>query len=97
MSETTNNKTITKISLDAVLDEREEQNGEFEVVSAISQELKEIFRKSKNYLRLNSMQRESIEMILHKVARICSGDPNHKDHWVDISGYSQLVAETLKD
>lgn len=29
-------------------------------------------------------------MILAKIARIVSGDPNHADHWDDIAGYALL-------
>jgi hypothetical protein len=35
-------------------------------------------------------QIEALEMILAKIARIISGDPNHPDHWDDIAGYALL-------
>jgi len=44
---------------------------------------------------LNDVQKEALEMILHKVARIVSGNPNHADHWHDIGGYSKLVEDRI--
>ena len=39
------------------------------------------------------MQVESIEMCLHKVARICAGNPFYSDHWHDIEGYIALLKD----
>lgn len=41
-------------------------------------------------------QREALEMIAHKVARILNGDPDYPDSWRDIEGYSKLVADRLE-
>ena len=46
--------------------------------------------------RLSADQRESLEMVQHKVARILNGDPNYADSWVDIAGYAKLVADRLE-
>lgn len=46
--------------------------------------------------RIAPDQREALDMILAKIARIISGDPNHADHWRDISGYSQLVLNMIE-
>jgi len=35
-------------------------------------------------------------MVVHKIARILNGDPNYDDSWVDISGYTKLVADRLQ-
>jgi hypothetical protein len=40
-------------------------------------------------------QREALEMIQHKVARILNGDPSYHDSWHDIAGYATLVADRL--
>lgn len=40
-------------------------------------------------------QRESLEMVMHKIARIINGDPNYADSWHDIAGYAKLVADRL--
>jgi hypothetical protein len=39
------------------------------------------------------MQREALDMILHKIARIVNGNPNETDHWHDIAGYATLVEQ----
>ena len=43
------------------------------------------------------IQQECIDMILHKIARIGTGDPNKVDHWDDIAGYATLVARYLRN
>ena len=40
-------------------------------------------------------QREAMEMICQKMARIMNGDPNYSDSWHDIAGYATLVANRL--
>ena len=45
---------------------------------------------------LDPDQREALEMIAHKIARIVNGDPNYADSWVDIAGYATLVADRLQ-
>jgi hypothetical protein len=42
---------------------------------------------------LTQAQQESLHMIAHKIGRILAGDPDFRDHWLDISGYARLVAE----
>ena len=44
---------------------------------------------------LSPDQREALEMIAHKIARILNGDPDYADSWHDIAGYAQLVADRL--
>lgn len=36
-------------------------------------------------------------LIQHKLARLCCGDARHRDSWLDIAGYAQLVVEHLDD
>lgn len=44
---------------------------------------------------LSSTQREALQMICTKLARILNGDPNHIDSWHDIAGYATLVEMEL--
>lgn len=46
-----------------------------------------------SYRGLTHAQAEGLDMILHKIARIITGDPNELDHWKDISGYAARVVE----
>lgn len=42
-------------------------------------------------------QREALDMIQVKVARLLNGDPNYPDNWRDIEGYARLVADRLSN
>ena len=81
----------------AVLQERGKRYGEFHTHAAISQELKAAMHKAEGWQRLSADQREALEMVQHKVARILNGDPSYDDNWVDIAGYSKLVADRLQE
>jgi hypothetical protein len=73
-----------------ILEERERTHGDFRVQARIARNLKEIVVYSPNAIYLSHIQREAIDMILHKVSRILCGHFDHEDHWDDISGYAQL-------
>lgn len=81
--------------LEAVLAERKSQHGDFKDHAKISQELKRIVQSGVSYNQLNDIQKEGLEMVLHKIARIVSGDPNYIDAWRDMSGYSTLVMNNM--
>jgi hypothetical protein len=77
-----------------ILAERQKTHGDFATHAHIAQALKDAaFIRGKDTLSFT--QREALEMILHKIARIVNGDPNHKDHWDDIAGYATLAAREL--
>ena len=82
--------------VEAILAERHPQHGDFLDQSAISQDLSEVMRGSRNYPELRSDQREALEMIQIKIARILEGDADFIDHWDDIAGYATLVAKRLR-
>ncbi len=77
------------------LKERGERYGSFNEHAGISQRLKFVMQHTEKWSRLRPSQRESLEMIMHKVARILNGDPDYDDSWRDIVGYSQLVLDEL--
>jgi hypothetical protein len=72
-----------------VLEERGGQYGDFTGMAILSQELKEVLVTK----RMSPSQRECMEMICVKLARLAVGNPNHKDSWVDIAGYATLAAD----
>lgn len=76
----------------ALLLQRQATHGDFRQHARLAQQLKFYLRQSRNWRdgRLSEEQRESIEMIVSKLARICTGDPNFPDHWDDIAGYATL-------
>lgn len=80
-------------TLPDILKERGERYGQFRMCAKLSQDLKNTMACHDNWHRLDALHQEALEMIVHKIARIINGDPNHRDGWVDISGYATLVAE----
>lgn len=77
-----------------VLKARKSVHGDFTDHARCAQELKHAYNRNRKSA-LTVVQEEAIAMILHKIARIASGDPNHADHWVDIAGYATLVVDRL--
>jgi hypothetical protein len=81
--------------MDALLDERGRTHGNWIDNARISQSTKELWRKEEGWKRLSNGQREALEMIAHKIARVLSGDPNYVDHWADVAGYAELVVKQV--
>jgi hypothetical protein len=84
--------------VDAILDERGKRYGTFAGHAAISQLLKmclDTELKARNKT-LRASQREALDMICHKIARIINGDADYSDSWIDIAGYAKLVADELE-
>jgi hypothetical protein len=85
------------MSTESLLAEREKTHGPYPVKCEIIQELKDVMvsRGGSGWTRLSHVQKESLHMIVHKIGRILSGDPNVVDHWDDIAGYAKLVSREL--
>lgn len=81
--------------IDKTLAERGKRYGEFKDHAEISQSLKTHIYIHSGWLRLKNDQKEALDMICHKIARILNGDQNYADSWVDIAGYAKLVADRL--
>ena len=77
----------------AVLAARKKQHGSIADHALCAQELKDAMKRGKNWSELTPVQKEVLEMVQHKIARILSGDPELKDHWVDIGGYARLAED----
>ena len=90
-----NYATQSPAHINTLIGTRATTHGDFTDHARITQDLKSIMTSSKNWQKLRSTQRESLEMIAHKIGRILAGDPTHKDHWDDIAGYAELVAREL--
>lgn len=87
---------MPETNIDATLTERGNRYGKFTTHAAISQRLKEAMVATPNWSCLAPDQKESLEMVAHKIGRILNGDPDYDDSWVDIAGYTKLVADRLK-
>ena len=78
-----------------ILEERGSRYGDFEDLARLSQAFKDTMKLG-DWDRLGDDQKEALEMMATKMARILNGDPDHIDSWVDIVGYAQLVVDTLE-
>lgn len=96
MATKTQKPAVTKSEIETVLDERGTRYGSFEGHARITQNIKRAMQDSPNWSKLSDAQKESLEMIAHKIGRILNGDPNYLDSWVDIEGYDHLVVQILQ-
>jgi len=83
--------------VDATLDARAVDYGKFIEGAEVMQMLKRVVQNalSNRDKTLAHDQAESLDMIIHKIGRIINGNPDVVDHWLDIAGYAQLVADRL--
>jgi len=81
--------------LDEILKQRGTVHGDFTDVADVSQQLKAVLQTGKSWNELTAVQKESLEMIMHKAARIVSGNPNHHDHWDDVAGYATITSKRI--
>ena len=84
--------------INALLAERGKTHGDYVLHSWITQDLKRVITHHVAGLdrRLDDDMRETLDMIAHKIGRIIAGNPAEPDHWRDIAGYAQLVANRLE-
>lgn len=82
--------------LDKILEERGQQNGDYGLQAEISQQIKDAIYSTGCKDKMTPYQKESVEMIAHKLARLSTGDIWHEDHWRDIAGYAQLAADRVQ-
>lgn len=87
----TSTKATVKKSVASTLAQRGNTHGEFSINAQISQDLKDILRASPGWESLSPDKKEALDMVMHKSARICTGDANEPDHWHDIAGYATLA------
>lgn len=78
-----------------ILADRQKTHGDFTDNARVMQKLKEVVMFEYGWCKLSLVQREALHMILHKVGRIVSGNPNEPDHWVDIQGYARLAQDRI--
>jgi len=82
-------------NINSTLAQRGDRYGVFKDLAGISQQLKSILHKAPNWPGMEADQREALEMVVHKIARILNGDSAYDDNWVDIAGYVTLVVNRL--
>lgn len=80
-------------NVNTLLAEREERYGSFAGHAAIAQDLKDVLHEAPKWPLLNAAQKEALEMVCHKIARVLNGDPDYIDNWTDIAGYAVLAEQ----
>lgn len=73
-----------------IVAERQATHGKFSDNARVVQAIKHAIRSGVNWDDLSFRQREALDQIAVKMARIVSGDPDHPDHWLDIKGAAHL-------
>ena len=91
-------RAMAQESMDALLQKREDQYGSFMFGANIAIRLKGVMHNAiaQKDLHLAPDQMLALDMIAVKISRILSGNPSHKDSWVDIAGYAKLVSDRLE-
>jgi hypothetical protein len=87
---------MDNIKVEMILAERKERYGEYSTTALIAQQLKGMMHEAPSWHKLTASQREGLEMIQHKIARIVNGDPSYLDSFVDIIGYAKLMVEEME-
>lgn len=77
------------------LKQRGNRYGEFGEHARITQNIKRAMIDSPNWVKLTDDKREALEMLAHKIGRVLNGDPEYRDSWHDIIGYTKLIEDTL--
>ena len=68
----------------------EKVNGQFHETSVMSQNLKDVLRTGKNWVDMKDPQIEALEFIATYLARILTGDKDHRAHWETVAEYATL-------
>jgi len=84
-------------NVDQILGERGNRYGTFESNAKTCQLLKNVLHSQEGWYRLSYVQREAVEMMMHKISRLVNGDATYLDTVVDIAGYNQLMLEHMRD
>lgn len=92
-------------SVAATLVQRGSRYGDFSDHAEVCQDLKEVMISAETkaadgrvifgWSKLSNVQKQALEVIADKIARILTGDPNYDDNWHDIQGYAKLVEDRL--
>jgi len=79
-----------------IINARATTHGDYKLTAAWSQSIKDMFRGSPNWHHMNDGQKEALEMIAVKLARLLNGDPQFPDHWDDLAGYGMLGSNSIE-
>jgi Domain of unknown function (DUF6378) len=81
-----------KKPIDGLLSERGKTHGDYVKDAGVAIQFLLVVEREFTTAHSSTM-RHSIIMIIFKLARILTGDPDFADHWRDIAGYATLIAD----
>jgi hypothetical protein len=84
-------------AVDDTLAQRGARYGDFTDHARVCQDLKRTIYAGPTAHKLSDVQRQALDVIADKIARIVCGDPNYDDNWHDIQGYAKLVEDRLPE
>lgn len=79
-----------------ILADRPRTHGDFTDGARFTQSVLRLASQMPGYESATDVQREGFHMIVHKCQRLLAGDPGFAEHWHDIAGYANLVADRCK-
>jgi len=83
----------SQMDINVSLSKKEKTHGVYKETASLSQSFKDVMRSGRNWQDMNDQQKESLECIAMKLARLLNGNKNHRDHWDDVAGYATLGGE----
>ncbi len=81
---------------EALLVARKETHGAFYGNAKTAQAIKVIMVDTPNWGLVSDQEREALELIATKIARVLNGAPDALDSWRDIGGYAALIVSHLE-
>ena len=87
---------MSTTNVNEMLAGRQARYGSFGGHAKIAQGLKAVMHERSGWDRLKPDQREALEMVQHKIARMLNGDPKYLDNIVDVVGYSTLIKNVME-
>lgn len=84
-------------SIEDTLAQRGKRYGDYTDHSRVTMLLCDVVRSdpASGYNGMSHDKRLAVDVILNKIARVCTGDPEYDDNWHDIIGYAMLVEARL--
>ena len=83
------------MSLDEYLRDKETSHGTFEDTATLSQTLKEVMRRGRNWQALPNPSKEALDGVATMIARILNGDASDPKHWNGAAGYLRLRSNKI--
>lgn len=84
-------------SVEETTAQRGSEYGDWRENGSLADHLIGVVESSPRWLNMSGFARQSVRMMLVKIARICCGNWRNADSWHDIQGYAKITEERLPD